>query len=231
MRLTVLQHVACEDPGNLAPLLAGRGFALDIHSVHTGDPVPQKALDGLIILGGPQSVRRRNPFPTQDAEVALIRKTFEEQKPILGVCLGAQLLAFAFGGEVFPGETGEEIGWGEVKQTTAAREDMLFRNLPSAFEAFHWHGDTFVLPKKAIHLAETPRYTHQAFRLGENAYGLQFHLEVTADMVREWMQAYPKSLQKEGPASPAELTRSLDEKVRRLKKTAEIFVEGWMRLF
>jgi GMP synthase-like glutamine amidotransferase len=129
---------------------------------------------------------QKYPFLTE--EVLLIEKMLAEEKPILGICLGAQLIAKALGSRVFPNDH-KEVGWHPISLTPAAATDPLFKKMPKEMNVLHWHGDTFNLPKNAVHLARSTRCENQAFRYGKNTYGLQFHLEVTPGMLVSWCRS------------------------------------------
>ncbi len=136
----------------------------------------------------------RHPFLA--SEIELIKRQLERGQPILGVCLGAQLLAAAAGGKVYPGARGKEIGWAPVELTEAGMADPLWKGFPRSFNTFHWHGDTFDLPPGAKLLAQSAHYA-QAFRLGANAYGVQFHPEVVPQQLAAWIRAYRLELERE----------------------------------
>jgi GMP synthase (glutamine-hydrolysing) len=157
-------------------------------------------------MGGPQSVYELDRFPYLRDELRLIEQALKAGVPILGVCLGSQLLAAALGAPVTPGKR-KEIGWHRVTLTTrnpgqpnfvipakAGIQDPLWAGLPRAFTAFHWHGDVFALTRGAVSLAASALTQHQAFRYGTNAYGLLFHMEVTSDMVAGMVRAFPDEL-------------------------------------
>ena len=183
----VVQHVAHEGPASIAPAVAASGAALRVVRVDAGDPVPPadavESMTGLVVLGGPMGVH--DDLPWLADERALLRAAVEAGLPVLGVCLGAQQLAMALGGEVRRGPA-PECGVGEVHLTTAALADPVFGPAPTPLPCVHWHSDTFSLPPGAVHLARNDAYENQAFRAGARAYGLQFHVEVTAGLVGHW---------------------------------------------
>jgi GMP synthase-like glutamine amidotransferase len=188
----VVQHVAPEPAFSIAEALSDSGVDIDTRRVFAGDRVPPdgSGLDGLVIMGGPMSAASDDGFPTRTAELALIADAIDRGIPTLGVCLGAQLLAAAAGGTVFPGASGPEIGWGPVDLTAGSVDDRLLAGLPTPLTVLHWHGDTFDLPEEAVRLAGNANYTNQGFRLGAAAWGLQFHLEVTAPAVDGFLTAF-----------------------------------------
>jgi GMP synthase-like glutamine amidotransferase len=155
------------------------------------------------------------------AELAAIRRCLERAIPVLGVCLGSQMLAHAAGAQVFRGAL-PEIGWYPIRLTESGRMDPLLLGLPDEFDAFHWHGDTFTLPPGAKLLAGSAWYPHQVFRVGSNAYGFQCHLEVTEPMVRAWSRVYAKELTPQGgPIHPERIETDLAARIQSLRAIAE----------
>jgi GMP synthase (glutamine-hydrolysing) len=181
MQVLAFRHVPCEDAGLIAPILAARG----IEVVYADESSDWRQAAGLLFMGGPMSANDDLPFIHR--EIQTIREAVAEGRPVLGVCLGSQLLARALGARVYRNAV-KEIGWMPVHWTEAAGRDRLFAGLRSPETVFHWHGETFDLPEGAEWLAWSDRCRHQAFRYGANAYGLQFHLEVTPAMISAWCQ-------------------------------------------
>jgi len=182
-RILAILHAPEEHLGTLEPLLEEQGHAVDSRAMP--GPVPVSLADegcsGLIVMGGSMSVYDSDRYPFLDQEQELIKETLRRGHPVLGICLGSQLLAAAGGARVFPGAQ-VEIGWLAVRMVD---RDPWLDGWPEVFEPFHWHGDTFDLPVGARLLASTAAFPHQAFRLG-SGLGLQFHVEASAQMVREW---------------------------------------------
>lgn len=220
-RVTILQHIDCEGPGSLLGFLRAKEVAGQALKPFKGDPLPENIGDGLIVLGGPMGVYEEKKFPWMTAELDAIRRCLERSIPVLGICLGSQMLARAAGGQVFRGAL-PEVGWYPVTLTPEGRLDPLLLGLPLEFEAFHWHGDTFTLPSDAVRLAGSAYYPNQIFKVGRNAYGLQCHLEVTEEMVRDWQALYAKELTPQGgPIRPEQLERGLTDNARELGILAE----------
>jgi GMP synthase-like glutamine amidotransferase len=157
--------------------------------------------DALLVFGGAMHADQEDRHPWLSDELELLRAELGRETPMLGVCLGAQLLAKAAGGDVYAAEK-PEIGWHEVELTEAAAEDPVFAALPARFEAFQWHYYTFDLPREAVELGRSRR-CRQAFRVGPAAWGIQFHAEVTPAIVGRWIDEAPHEL----PESRAELQR------------------------
>jgi GMP synthase (glutamine-hydrolysing) len=181
----VIQHHAGEGPGLLGEALAREGIACDVTRVDLGEPVPTELGDalGLVVLGGAMGVNEADLYPHLHAEEALVRAALDAERPILGICLGSQILAWALGARVHAAPA-KEIGWLPVTLAPAAATEPLFKLLPARFTTLHWHGDVFDLPAGAVPLASSEQTAHQAFRAGARAYGLLFHLEATPAQVR-----------------------------------------------
>ncbi len=211
---TVIRHVEIEDLGYLGASLESHGIDfryLDAETLLEPDPDPP---DGpLIVLGGPMGAYELEKYSFLAPEIEVIRRQLERGQAILGVCLGAQLLAAAAGGRVYPGAHGKEIGWAPVELTEAGTADPLWSGFPRRFNTFHWHGDTFELPTGAEVLARTARYP-QAFRLAPRAYGVQFHPEVVPQQLAAWIRAYRLELERERLSS-AEVLEVPDESAHR----------------
>jgi GMP synthase-like glutamine amidotransferase len=211
----VIQHVAFEGPGSVARAVADSGAGLSVVRVDRGEAVPPPAavagMAGLVVMGGPMGVY--DDLPWLGDERALLRAAVAAGLPVLGVCLGAQQLAAALGAEVAPGPA-PECGVGEVHLTTDAIGDPLFGPAPTPLPCVHWHGDTFSLPDGAVRLAGNAAYENQAFRVGERAYGLQFHVEVTASLVAHWGPYLPAGVYVRS-SDVAHVSRAGDGIVRR----------------
>lgn len=199
VEVTVLQHVECETIGSIAELLHAKDLSVRIIRLFDDQPAPSTldSSSGLIVMGGPMGVYDQERFPYLTDERRLIEATVRANKPVLGICLGSQLLAAALGAAVKPSGT-QEIGWHAVTLASAAKNDPLWSEIPTTFMALHWHGDVFELPAGAELLASSAMTPHQAFRYGKNAYGLLFHLEVTADSIERMADSFPDDLKKVG---------------------------------
>ncbi|MEW2492439.1 methyltransferase domain-containing protein [Streptomyces nodosus] len=189
--IQIVEHAPQEGPYAIGTALEAAGLPVRVCRVWAGDRVPETADDlvGLVVMGGPMAAY--DDFPSRSAELALLRAALEAEIPVLGVCLGAQLLAVAAGGAGKPGG-GTQIGWGDVRTTAAAAIDPLFAAIPGQSRVLHWHGDTMDLPTEATLLASCDRYPVQAFRIGRCAWGLQFHLEVDEMAVEALVRAFPE---------------------------------------
>jgi len=185
MHLLAFRHVPFEGLGHIQPVLESRGVRVECVDLYReGELLPDAAsAAGLIFMGGPMSANDGLPF--LDREIGLLSQALERRQPVLGVCLGAQLLARAAGARVYRNPA-SEIGWYDIHRTPAGAADPLIGELAPRQRVFHWHSETFDLPPAAQWLAWSEACRNQAFRLGSNAYGLQFHLEVTPEMISDW---------------------------------------------
>jgi GMP synthase (glutamine-hydrolysing) len=230
-RAVVLSHVAFEDLGTLEAPLRARGFEIEsIVAAEASFPLPQAAsCDLLIVLGGPIGVYDQKDYPFLIDELACIRERLAARKPILGICLGAQLMAAALGARVYPGSEGAEIGWFPLHPANddASTPAWFAPLLESEVFVFHWHGDTFDLPAEARHLARSKRYANQAFSIGDFALGLQFHPEVTAADLESWYVGHACELNHAG-ISPAQLRAAACEYSPALVAAAARFWQLWL---
>ncbi|MBK5305345.1 MAG: type 1 glutamine amidotransferase [Frankiaceae bacterium] len=190
-RALVITHTAAESPGTLSQWLPAAGVELDVVEPWNGDRLPgQLTADALVVMGGPQQAYDDASAPWLRQTKQLLRNAAREGLPVLGICLGAQLLAEAMGGRVRAGDQGPEFGARLVSKRDAAFDDPLFSEIPLSPVVVQWHWDAIVdLPPRAVLLAGSPRYANQAFRVGAKAYGLQFHIETPPEMVRGWAAA------------------------------------------
>jgi GMP synthase (glutamine-hydrolysing) len=190
-----LQHIAPETPGLAARALEARRLALKFVRPFEGERVPRDLGDAaaLVVMGGPMGVYESERYPYLVEEMRLIEQALAAGTPILGICLGSQLLASVLGSRVVKGKR-KEIGWHPIKLTADAFIDPLFKGLESSFIALHWHGDIFDLPASATSLASSELTQHQAFRYGASAYGLLFHMEATRDIVAGMVKSFPEEL-------------------------------------
>lgn len=202
-RALAVQHVAAEPPGAIAAALAAEGLALDVVRVDRGDPVPVDAerLSAVVVMGGPMSVADAGRLEHLRDELRLVESALRHGVPVLGVCLGSQLLAHALGARVSPAGF-LELGWLPVTLAPGAEGDPLLGGCPQTFPALHWHGDAFDLPRGAAHLARSDRTAVQAFRHGR-AWGLLFHLEADGAQVEEMALAFAGEVAAGGSSAAA----------------------------
>lgn len=195
----VLQHAGCEAPGLIAKAIERKGVGINTVRGFAGEAVPAEmgAAAGLVIMGGPMGVYETDRYPFLRRELALIESALHEEKPVLGVCLGSQLLASALGVEVKKGKQ-KEIGWHAVRLADEADDDALLLDLKKEFTAWHWHGDVYDLPAGCARLAKSGLTPNQAIRYGSKAYGFLFHMEITPEILGGMIQTFADELKEEG---------------------------------
>ena len=231
MRVLVLQHIACEPPGIYEDVLNAHDAQLVRVEVDEGEALPGLgSFDRIVAMGGPMSVNDESEQPWLVDEKRLIAGAVRAGVPFWGVCLGVQLLASSMGARVYPGDQ-PEVGLLPVFLTDEARADPVFAGLPHELVTLQWHGDTFDLPPGAVLLAGSPLCPHQAFRIGASAYGLQFHLEVSPELAREWgaVPAYRDSLERTlGPGALERLIGELESNAEVMAGAASGLFERWL---
>jgi GMP synthase (glutamine-hydrolysing) len=227
-KIYVLQHHPVENLGSIADALEAAALAWQYVHVNDGQPVPasMKGAGGLIVMGGPMGVHQTDRYPWLRDEMRLIEDAMKLNLPVLGVCLGAQILAAALGAKVERNPNGKEIGWHLIRLSDSAKDDRLMRGLPATLTPFHWHGEIFDLPPGAVSLASSDKTPCQAFRHGDKAYGFQFHFEVTGKGVAAMAEAFAKDLVREN--IPADLMiAQAAELIPPLEKTSDQVFSRW----
>ncbi len=190
----ILQQTHSEGPGMILPWLEELNQEPEVVELWREElPGDFSPYAGLIVMGGPMGANDGDRFPFLQREIELIRHWVDTDRPLLGICLGSQLMAKALGGEVYRGEHWE-VGWTPVRFTEEACRDGFFRGCPDDYAVFQWHHDTFTLPEGATLLAYNDLYENQAFRYGKKAYALQFHPEMTEKLIRLWIDLNHESL-------------------------------------
>ncbi len=188
MKVHYLQHAPFEGIGSIEGWLARRGAEVSATRLYAGDAPPDvgslASADLLVVMGGPVSANDESAFPWLAPEKAAIRDAVRSGMPVLGICLGAQLIASSLGARVYPNPV-KEIGWFPIRGRGGASSVFQF---PARTSVFHWHGETFTLPEDATLIASTESCRNQAFQIGRRVMGLQFHLEVTASQVRQMVE-------------------------------------------
>lgn len=234
-KLLVCQHVAHEILGTLNPLLKAAGFRLRYVNFdrHPHAEPTIEGYGGLVILGGPMNVDEVERHPHLRTELRLIEAALKADVPVLGICLGAQLIAKALGAPVRR-NGGGEIGWFDVTLTAEACEDRLLSPFRPTERLFQWHSDSFEIPRGAVRLAESSACPNQAFRYGETVYGLQFHLEVDEPMIERWLrvEAMRRDLEPLGGDRHARRIRDeTPEHIERLQSLSDATFGEFIRLF
>lgn len=221
-KLLVFHHVPHELLGTLNPLLKEAGFRIKyVNFGRENYKIPDlDGYDGLIVLGGPMNVDEVEEYPYLIPELKAIEQAIDLEKPVLGICLGSQLIAKVLGAQVRKNKT-KEIGWYDVMPTKEGKNDPLLSKLNDIEKIFQWHGDTFDIPDGAVHLARSVDCENQAFKYGDNIYGFQFHLEVDKPMIKRWLIDPVNVKELEGLAGvidPEEIKRETDIHIDRLKE-------------
>jgi GMP synthase-like glutamine amidotransferase len=224
-KILIVKHVSNEGPGLVKTYFEGQGWPLEIVDFSNGDVLPKNLDDiaAVVILGGPMNVYEEEKYPFLKKEDDFISRLIIEDIPFFGVCLGAQLLAKACQGKVLKANT-REIGWHTVNVTKEGRLDTLFYGLPTSLIVFQWHEDTFELPEGGTLLVRGKKCRNQAFKVGSYAYGLQFHVEATSDMVSEWMKDQEKQ------ADVNKIIKVSIEKRDLLEKQAHAILANFLRI-
>ena len=178
-KITVLKHVPFEGPAAIADWAESHGHLLQTINLFAGDEFPDlRPEDWLVIMGGPMNVDDEDLYPYLAAEKDFVRQAVENGNTVIGICLGAQLIARSLGASVYPNHD-REIGWLPIQLQPGAKQSPIFSNWPDTIEVFHWHGDTFDLPPGAELIASSNGCINQAFTIGRTVIGLQFHIETT----------------------------------------------------
>jgi GMP synthase-like glutamine amidotransferase len=220
MKVLVLRHEPFEHLGSFAAALEDRKVTIVYHDL--GEPIALNGCHRLMIMGGPMSAN--DPLPGLAGEIELIGQAIRTDVPMLGICLGAQLIAKALGARVYPNPR-REIGWEPVYLTPEAHADPLFSGLASPTTFFHWHGEAFDLPAGAQWLAYSEKCRHQAFRFGRCVYGIQFHPEITPEMIADWC-AQPANC-----GDAATLETPIDPYAADSRPLARKILNEWLELF
>jgi GMP synthase (glutamine-hydrolysing) len=233
VRVLVLQHIACEHPGVFSEVMDEREVEAVPVELDEGEALPDwREFDAVLVMGGPMGAYEEADHPWLVPEKELVREAVEDGRPVLGICLGVQVLASALGADVRPMEDGAEVGLLPVELTEEGRKDPLFEGVTEPLVTLQWHGDTFQLPDGAMRLASSPAAENQAFKAG-SSYGIQFHIEVTPEMAREWAEvpAYRDSLAKAlGRERGAEFLSEVERRAGELHPAAKRLFANWLDL-
>ncbi len=228
----VLTHLQSEGICNLGNVLEQRGF--NIKTMNTPrfenlDHIDALRPDLLLIMGGPVGVYQKDYYPFIQAEIEIARKRLQADMPIMGICLGAQIMAAALGKEVRKGEHGKELGWKNLDLTEAGKNSVAKHLGKDETKIFQWHGDTFDLPDDSTLLASSEQYKNQIFSHGQNAMALQCHPEVRHEQLREWYVMFQEQVTGQNPLVPLASLRAETEKyIQKSKQQTEKFFNAWL---
>jgi len=222
----VLQHADHETPGLVGQALQAKRIGLEFVRAHRGEPVPRELGDavGLLVMGGPMGVYEADRYPHLRDELRLIEVALSEGRPVLGICLGSQLVAHALGADVRKAQ--KEVGWHTVTLTEDGLLDPLFKGLESSFMGFHWHGDVFDLPPGATSLARSELTGCQVFRHGTSVYGLLTHMEVTPEIVKGMVGAFSDDIRETGSTAAA-ILEGAEQHLPSLAERGRRVFAGW----
>ena len=225
----IFRHVACEGPGYLGTFLNQHNVPFEIVCIDDGISVPKKLDDisGFVFMGGSMNVTDPLQWITEEKE--LIRKAIDKNIPVMGICLGAQLMSAALGGKITH-DPNMEIGWHNVKADIKNIDNEWLKELPENFAPFHWHADTFDIPEEATVLLHSKCRMNQAFSIN-NSIAMQFHLEMTTEMVEEWVRLFKSDLKNGTPCvqNSHEIISNLEKKIKNLHQSADIFYGRWIK--
>lgn len=222
-----VRHVHFEDLGSFADVLSERGIAvryLEAGRDRLVERVEQADPDLLVLLGGPVGAYESAAYPFLDEELALVRARMSRQRPLLGICLGAQLIAAALGAAVYPAGV-KELGWGPIRLSAAGAASPLGA---LTTPVLHWHGDTFDLPAGAVHLASTTGCPQQAFAVGRHTLGLQFHAEARGAAIESWLIGHACEIAATPGVSVGELRADTERYASQLEAQARKFFGDWL---
>ena len=220
----VVQNTRIESSGYLGELLSRDGF--DITSINAKhEIIPNKKFSLVVILGAPESANDDFPYLIEEQE--LIKNSVNNDIPVLGICLGSQLIAKTFGAKIYSGPK-KEIGF--YNDLKISSDSTFFSGFQNPFTVFHWHGDTFDLPQGALRLASSEHYPNQAFQY-KSAIGLQFHLEVNEEMVNLWLDNTEEKLQKISYINPQEIRSEINENISIVKSNMKNFYNNFKSSF
>ncbi len=199
MKIHYIQHVEFETPANILKWAEKKGYKFSGTHLYKGDNLPElDDFDFLVVMGGPMGIYDEDEYPWLKKEKNFIKEAIEKDKKVLGICLGAQLIADVLGSKVYKNKE-KEIGWFPVEKTLEADNSKIFKDFPEKFVAFHWHGDTFDIPSGAVHTAKSTACKNQSFEYNDGkVVALQFHLEVDKNAVKRLIENSEEELKEKG---------------------------------
>lgn len=226
--IRIFRHLVCQHPGYLGEYLESRSIPWEMVCIDEDYHVPQQTDDvsAFIFMGAGVSVNDRLPW--MEGELQLIRKAFDRDIPVMGICFGAQLMSKALGGEVSRGEC-MEIGWHPVHKLEENDQEGWLKDIPDRFTAFHWHADTYTLPPQSRHLLRSECFDQQGFVMGDHI-GMQFHLEMTQEMVKNWIERYGGDLLSDSDCgqSAQVILDAIDQQIEALHRISDLIYGRWL---
>ena len=227
----MFQNEECEHLGVFSKILNENNISYQYIKLYEEEEIPNlNDYSAIIILGGPMNVYEERKYPFLKKENSSIKEALKINKPMLGICLGAQIIARAAGAKVYPAKR-KEIGWFTLNLTTGGIENDVFRGLERQFTVFQWHGDTFDMPTGSNKLVTSNLIPNQAFSIGKTTYALQFHLEVTKQMILVWMKRYEDELASlKGEIDPDKIIKYSEQYIKSLNNRAFLLFSNFLRL-
>ena len=227
----MFQNEECEHLGVFSKILNENNISYQYIKLYEEEEIPNlNDYSAIIILGGPMNVYEERKYPFLKKENSSIKEALKINKPMLGICLGAQIIARAAGAKVYPAKR-KEIGWFTIDLTIEGREDNVFKGLERQFNVFQWHGDTFDIPTESSKLATSNLIPNQAFSIGKTTYALQFHLEVTNQMISEWVNRYADELASlKEEVDTYKMMKYSEQYIQPLNKHASLLFLNFLRL-
>jgi GMP synthase-like glutamine amidotransferase len=230
MRVLIIENFISSELGQVGVALAEAGAELDVRRPYKGEPLPSGPddHDGMVVFGGEQTAIDDHIHPYLPALAKLMRDFGEAGRSVLGICLGSQILARAYGAENLLGKA-HEFGWQQISLTDEGARDPVVGHNASDFKSFQWHGDTFTLPEKAVRLAANGVTPNQCFRVGRASYGMQFHFEANREVVQGWNAGYPEAIERLSPGWLADYARLAEMDGVAADATGLAIARAWVR--
>lgn len=228
----VIRHVAFEDLGSFTEILQNQDYAISYMEAGSDDLSTIKANDPdlVIILGGPIGAYDEQDYPFLHDEFRLLERRLSNDRPTLGICLGAQLMSRVLGAKVYPGTHGKEIGWAPITLSAVGEQSALRHLIVDDMPVLHWHGDTFDIPADCVHLAGSSQYQNQAFSHKRCGLAMQFHPEVTTKGMERWFIGHTCEIGNTPDVSVSNLRQDTAQYSQRLEKQAQLFFQEWLEV-
>ncbi len=230
MRVAIVENTRITHHGQVGVALHEQAALIDLYKPWSGQPLPQTVdADALVVFGGEQTALDDHTHPYLPDLARLMAAYTAMDRPVLGICLGSQVLARAFGAQNHLG-TAPEFGWIDVSLTAAGRNDPVLSAVPDSFPIFEWHSDTFTLPERATLLAQSPTAQNQAFRIGRATYGTQFHFEASRSVVQDWTRTFPETIERMLPGWTDRLPSLAEDRGAKADTHGLALARAWVSL-